>query len=143
MARVNASIVSSSRSAAIAAASSLPEAIARAMSAWSSVIAFSGFDYHGAAKAISLTPKTAAAEFASFFSTGLGWGTFSIGKERVELALTEGTLPLRSIRLAQLAGRKTSITLDGQPCAHHLDGSTLVLEGEIVVLAGGKLVIRV
>jgi hypothetical protein len=115
---------------------------ARAMSAWSSVIAFSGFDYHGARKAISLLPKALPPEFTSFFSTGFGWGLFSFAKGRVELAVTEGTLPLKSIRLAQTAGRKTSIALEGQPCAHHRDGDALVLEEEIVVEAGGKLVIR-
>jgi uncharacterized protein (DUF608 family) len=116
---------------------------ARAMSAWSNVIAFSGFDYHAAAKAISLFPRAQAAEFSSFFSTGLGWGIFSIARERLELAVTEGTLPLKSIRLAQTAARKTSITLDGQPCAHHRDGDALVLEEEIVLPAGGRLVVRI
>jgi hypothetical protein len=112
------------------------------MSAWSNVIAFSGFDYHGATKAISLMPKTQAPDFTSFFSTGLGWGTFSIASGGVELAVTEGTLPLRSIRLAQVAGQKTSVILDGRSCAHHRDGGALILEQEIVVPAGGKLVVR-
>jgi hypothetical protein len=57
--------------------------------------------------------------------------------------VTEGTLPLKSIRLAQTAARKTSITLDGQPCAHHRDGDALVLEEEIVLPAGGRLVVRI
>jgi non-lysosomal glucosylceramidase len=113
---------------------------ARAMSAWSSVIAFSGFDYHGAGKSLSILPKTT--EVSSFFSTGLGWGTFSIARERLELTVTEGTLPLKSIRLPQPAARKTSIALDGQPCAHHRDGDALILEEEIVVVAGGKLLVK-
>jgi hypothetical protein len=116
---------------------------ARAMSAWSSVIAFSGFDYHGARKALSLSPKTQAADFTSFFSTGLGWGLFSIGNGRLELSLTEGTLPLRSIRLAQGIRKRISVTLDGRECAHHLDGGALILEQDVVVPAGGKLVVRI
>jgi hypothetical protein len=56
--------------------------------------------------------------------------------------LSEGTLPLKSIRLAQVAGQKTSITLDGRPCAHHRDGGALILDQEIVVPAGGKLLIK-
>jgi hypothetical protein len=114
---------------------------ARAMSAWSNVIAFSGFDYHGAGKALSLAPKTQA-EFTSFFSTGLGWGLFSIGNGRLELSLTEGNLPLRSIRPGPGGVRKTSVTLDGRELAHHLDGGALVLEQDIVLAAGGKLVVR-
>jgi non-lysosomal glucosylceramidase len=115
---------------------------ARAMSAWSSVVAFSGFDYHATNKALILVPKTQGVEFTSFFSTGLGWGTFSIGKSRMELALTEGTLPLKSVRLVHTAGRETAITLDGRPCAHHVDVGTLILDQEIVVPAGEKLVIK-
>ena len=114
---------------------------ARAMSAWSNVIAFSGFDYHGAAKSLSLMPKTTA-EFTSFFSTGLGWGLFSTGSGRAELTVTEGSLPLKSIRVPLPAGRKTSIALGGQAVAHHRDGSALILEQELVVPAGGKLTIR-
>jgi len=114
---------------------------ARAMSAWSSVIAFSGFDYHGPRKTITLMPKTSASDFTSFFSTGLSWGWFSIGGGRAELAVTEGTLPLKSIRLQLAGASKTSITLDGRARAHHRDGAALVLEEEIVVPAGGKLAI--
>ena len=83
---------------------------ARAMSAWSSVIAFTGFDYHGPEKAITLAPKSKVSAFTSFYSTGFGWGSFSInrsaGGSRIELAVTEGSLPLRSIRLDHKAGPK-------------------------------------
>src|SRR5580704_2937970 len=117
---------------------------ARAMSAWSSVVAISGFDYHAASKALILVPKMQGTEFTSFFSTGLGWGLFSIANNRLELAVTEGNLPLKSIRLAPGRGRKTSITLDGRDCAHHLDaGGALIPEKDIVVAAGAKLVVRI
>jgi len=108
------------------------------------VVAFSGFDYHASERAISLLPKTPAADFVSFFSTGLGWGSFSIrnsaGATRTELSLTEGSLPLRSIRLGHAIREKSSVSLDGRPCAHHRDGSRVVLEEELVVPAGAKLV---
>ena len=88
---------------------------ARAMSAWSSVIAFTGFDYHGVEKAIALAPKSKASAFTSFYSTGLGWGLFSIARRadgsRIELGVTEGSLPLRSIRLDHAAGARTTIML--------------------------------
>ena len=116
------------------------------MSAWSTVVAYSGFDYHGAAKAISLKPRTQAPDFTSFFSTGLGWGSFSIkraaGASRLELAVTEGSLPLQSIHLAQAGAGKSSVTLNGQAIAHHRDGAALILDQEISVPAGGKLTIQ-
>jgi hypothetical protein len=61
----------------------------------------------------------------------------------LELSLTEGTLPLRSIRLAQGIRKRISVTLDGRECAHHLDGGALILEQDVVVPAGGKLVVRI
>jgi non-lysosomal glucosylceramidase len=123
---------------------------ARAMSAWSTVVAFSGFEYHAGGKAIGLMPKTRVPAFASFFSTGLGWGLFSIqrtgGPARVEIAVTEGSLPLRSIRLGETAGASTSITLDGRKHPHqvtrHDGGITLTLTEDVVVPAGGKLVVQ-
>ena len=122
---------------------------ARAMSAWSTVVAFSGFEYHASGKAIRLMPKTRVPVFASFFSTGLGWGLFSIqrnaGPGRIEIGVTEGRLPLRSIRLGQAAPGSTSIALDGRPQAHqvdrHDDGVLLTLAEDVIVPAGGKLIV--
>jgi uncharacterized protein (DUF608 family) len=123
---------------------------ARAMSAWSSVVAFSGFDYHAGGKAISLMPKTRVPAFASFFSTGLGWGSFSIqrsgGAARVEIAVTEGRLPLRSIRLAQMPVGASSTTLDGRRLPHEVSRGagevTLTLAEDVLVPAGAKLLVH-
>jgi uncharacterized protein (DUF608 family) len=123
---------------------------ARAMSAWSSVVVFSGFEYHAGGKAIRLMPKTRVPVFTSFFSTGLGWGSFSIqrngGSARVEIAVTEGRLPLRSIRLAQMPIGATSITLDGRRQPHEVSrGSgdlTLTFAEDVLVPAGGKLLVQ-
>ena len=59
---------------------------ARAMSAWSSVVALSGFHYHGADKAITLTPRIPTSRFASFWSSGAGWGCMSRSRERMAAA---------------------------------------------------------
>ena len=68
---------------------------ARAMSAWSSVVAFSGFHYHAADKALTLAPKSNAPAFTSFWSTGAGWGLFSVAPEnkrsRTKITVTEGS----------------------------------------------------
>ena len=118
---------------------------ARAMSAWSTVVAFSGFDYHGARKSVSLMPKSAAPRFISFWSTASAWGVFSIAPARVELAVTEGTLPLRSITLAQAKVAPASITLNGRRYPHRAEtrpgAVTLTLEEEVVVPAAGKIVV--
>jgi uncharacterized protein (DUF608 family) len=84
---------------------------ARAMSAWSSVVAWSGFHYHAADKALTLSPKTNTSVFTSFWSTGAGWGLFSVATEnkrsRTKITVTEGSLSLRTIRCG-----KASVILD-------------------------------
>jgi uncharacterized protein (DUF608 family) len=84
---------------------------ARAMSAWSSVVAWSGFQYHAADKTLTLSPQTNTPVFTSFWSTAAGWGLFSIASEnkrsRTKITVTEGSLPLRTIRCG-----KATATLD-------------------------------
>ena len=118
---------------------------ARAMSAWSNVVAFSGFDYHAARRSLSVMPK-AAGRFASFWSTGSGWGIFSIANSRLEIAVREGALPLQSIRLT--GGRGVSSVLSNrQPLAHKADRQgqtvTLNLEEAFTIPAGSSLVVTV
>src|SRR5690349_6339739 len=50
---------------------------ARAMSAWSGLLALSGFHYRGPDKAVIALPKPRAANFTSFWFSGPGWGVFT------------------------------------------------------------------
>jgi uncharacterized protein (DUF608 family) len=118
---------------------------ARAMSAWSSVVAFSGFDYHAARRAVSLMPKSAAAPFKSFWSAPSGWGVFSVSPARTEVAVTEGSLPLRYVTLAQPKPAPTQMTLNGRRIPHRAESRagavTLTLEEEVLIPVGGKIVL--
>jgi hypothetical protein len=124
---------------------------ARALSAWSSVVAYTGFHYHGADQAVTLMPKVTTQKFTSFWSAGSGWGVFSVihenGRERTELAVTEGALPLQSVRLGQTAAGASSVVLDGKSRTHQVrkesDGVTLVLDEAVVIAAGKKVVIEI
>ena len=124
---------------------------ARAMSAWSVVIALSGFHYHGADKAINLIPKTGGPRFASFWSTGSGWGLFSVIREsaqsRIELAVTEGLLRLKSIRTGRTSAASTAVVLGNRRYPHKVrtqgDSTILELAEDVVVPAGGKLLVVV
>jgi non-lysosomal glucosylceramidase len=77
---------------------------ARAMAAWSGVLALSGFQYDGRDKSAVALPLTQAAEFTSFWSAAAAWGTFTRsaqnGKVRLRLAVLAGALPLRTIEFA-------------------------------------------
>ncbi len=123
---------------------------ARAMSAWSGVLALSGFQYHAAEKRASIAPRieTGVAKFSCFWSAAPAWGTFTHaadgGHRRVTLAVTEGSLPLRSIALSPGAAAAPSATLSGHdlalgPAAPNHDRFTFT--EEIIIHAGEELVL--
>lgn len=51
---------------------------ARAMSSWSTVVMLSGFHYAGDRAEVTVMPRQPGPTFRSFWSTGTGWGTFSL-----------------------------------------------------------------
>ena len=51
---------------------------ARAMSSWSMVVMLSGFHYAGDSAMVTVMPRLPGGVFRSFWSTGMGWGTFSL-----------------------------------------------------------------
>ncbi len=74
---------------------------ARAMAAWSGVLAVSGFQYHGAERHLTVIPRIQNPQFRSFWSTGTGWGVFSLRSSSAGRALTlevfEGFLQVRTL----------------------------------------------
>jgi len=65
---------------------------ARAMAAWSGIVALSGFHYN--AGNLSIQPKTKLAEFRSFWATGTGWGVFTKRAGKTEIRVHSGHLPI-------------------------------------------------
>lgn len=119
---------------------------ARAMSAWSSIVALNGFAYNGAKKAIGLNPRWKPARFVSLWFTGLGWGTFSLMRQPhasdLELSVIEGNLPIASLALAVPARKKSRLTVDGQAVKHELKQGGETIEcvlNESITLSGGSV----
>lgn len=88
---------------------------ARAMAAWSGVIALSGFRYHGPTATVWVTPRLAAPEFRCFWSTATGWGTFSLTAGRLSLKVDHGTLACRQ---CVVRGRTAKASVNGKTVAH-------------------------
>ncbi len=80
---------------------------ARAMAAWSGLLALSGFRYHAGTEAITVLPRTAAAEFRCFWSTASGWGTFTQSAGRLTVKVEHGTLACRSCTFRREGSLKT------------------------------------
>ena len=122
---------------------------ARAMSAWSGVLALSGFRYHAAEKSVTIMPRLNSGnvgKFVCFWSAAPAWGTFThaadSARRRVTLAVTEGNLPLRNIVLAP--GPHVTAILQGRPLvlSRDRDGAVFTFAEEVTIHAGEELVLH-
>jgi len=123
---------------------------ARAMSAWSAVLALSGFRYHGAERAVVAIPAARERSFRSFWSTGTGWGAFTHsvanGRTRFSLDVIEGALPCRFVRLAASGARAARVKLGNRTVASALErlGAEVVisLAQDVTIRPGEELVVE-
>ena len=81
---------------------------ARAMSSYALLIALSGFHYSAPTHTLTLAPRIEKEPFTCFFSTASGWGTLTLGANRLEVRLAAGELALDHL---QIKHRGQSITL--------------------------------
>lgn len=98
---------------------------ARAMSAWSSLLALSGFHYDGSRQSLRLFPKMPSNIFRCFWSTAKGWGTFErrqsgSGSAHLLIKVESGELQLQSCEWQGPRGNMEA-RLDGQALAHNAE----------------------
>ncbi len=117
---------------------------ARAMAAWSAVVALSGFEYHAARGRLAVRPKQAGKAFRCFWSAGTGWGVFSLDQQAAGVRLSVqpdfGRLRVKTIELAG-SGARASVLLDGKALAHEvaaLDGGIEIRLREAVEVREGS-----
>ncbi len=119
---------------------------ARAMSAWSVVLALSGFRYDGTRAALSALPKINAGNFRSFWSNATAWGTFSCARNNngasFRLRVLAGKLECRSCEIRGGAG-STAASVNGKELTHHVtrNGGNAVFgfTAPLAVEEGGEL----
>jgi non-lysosomal glucosylceramidase len=75
---------------------------ARAMSSWSTLLAASGFRYHGGEQRVSIQSP---AGFRCFWSTATGWGTFRVTASGAVLRVDHGEL---KVKFAVVNGKRTT-----------------------------------
>ena len=85
---------------------------ARAMAAWSGVLALSGFEYRGADLHLTAAPRVKTSPFQSFWSAGTGWGVFKTAElhsgKRFTLGVMEGFLRVQKVEIAGGRGATTT-----------------------------------
>jgi non-lysosomal glucosylceramidase len=116
---------------------------ARAMSAWSTVLALSGFRYNGRSAAVAMLPRVNSAQFRCFWSTATGWGTFTLarngGVAGASLKVLSGSLPCASCEIGAAPGKSVAV-LNGKALDHRVEreGSRAVFRFERLTLAEGN-----
>jgi len=90
---------------------------ARAMAAWSGVVALSGFHYDGRVGAVTAMPRLNMPNFRCFWSAGTGWGTFAVSPTGVRLQVLKGKLACKSAEFRG-TGSKGTVTVGGKAVGH-------------------------
>jgi uncharacterized protein (DUF608 family) len=120
---------------------------ARAMSSWSILLALSGFEYDGPAKALTFAPRITPEDFKAFFCGPEGWGSLRQRREgqgqRNTISVAEGRLPLAELHLAvnEPPRQVKVVHKDAAPAAKwQVEGRllTLKLDGAISIEAGER-----
>ncbi|MEO7145647.1 MAG: GH116 family glycosyl-hydrolase [Bryobacteraceae bacterium] len=94
---------------------------ARAMAAWSGLLALSGFTYDAPKAGMAALPRSNETNFRCFWSTGTGWGMFSVARRpsgnRFDFQLHKGSLDCRTCTIRSAAGKALALVNDN-PVAH-------------------------
>ncbi len=114
---------------------------ARAMAAWTGILALSGFRYHGGEKRVEVFPRWPSPRFRSFWSTASAWGIFSRTARRCSLLVTEGKLEVRELAFSGGGAGAVSTRLAGRVVDHEVHreaGRVTVRFAEPVPVGAGE-----
>jgi non-lysosomal glucosylceramidase len=123
---------------------------ARAMSAWSTVLAMSGFRYDGASASVIAVPPAAGAEFQCIWATGTGWGTFRLRRKQdgaaFGLKVLAGSVAFRSCEIAA-AGATAKVSTGGRILDNRVDRredhAIVTLNETLQIPANGEVTVEV
>jgi hypothetical protein len=122
---------------------------ARAMAAWSGVVALAGFHYDGARGSLRVEPRWKPEAMKSFWSTASGWGVFrhAAGADgvRLSIAVLHGRLRLQALDVKAGPQSKCAVRANGAVVAHQVEKNgerlRIRLEGALEVAEGRTLTV--
>ncbi len=113
---------------------------ARAMAAWTGVLALSGFLYDAPLRRLQVTPRLTARTFQSIWSTASAWGTFRKAAS-FTLTVADGSFDVREVLLASPSQPRTVTVAGGTiPYKAHKHGATMwqVELADAIQVRGGE-----
>ncbi len=116
---------------------------ARAMASWSGILALSGFRYSAPDRALHVTPRISHPDFHSFWSSGTGWGMFSLAQQEAKnsllsLRVLEGSLPVVSVELMGNTFAHSNVKAGQQPIEHTVRAQ----EGRVILTFANDVELR-
>lgn len=82
---------------------------ARSLASWAALIAWSGAQWDAAGRHLEFTPAVQG-DLVTFFSTGTGWGSVSIGDEAIEISVLGGEVSFDSLAVRGRAAQAATLT---------------------------------
>lgn len=121
---------------------------ARAMASWAVMLALSGYQYDGVKHFLTFSPKIRKNDFATFWSSGSGWGSFHIQGAESRLKVAYGRLRMKRLGLAKDYGFGSieSVLLNSEEVEAKLtqegDLTVVTLDNSIDLNRGDEIAIR-
>jgi hypothetical protein len=121
---------------------------ARALSSWSLLTALSGFRYSAPDATLAFAPRVSASNFACFFSTGTGWGTYRQKLGRQDAAATvelrQGALSLNALGFESRLKSATELCarVNGRTAPARDDRGVVRFDPPLGLAAGQTLEVR-
>ncbi len=96
---------------------------ARAMAAWTGILALSGFRYRGDQQHLSLQPDTKLTTFRSFWSNATAWGVFTrtANPAQFRVQVHSGTLTFKTCQLNTHSAAASRAIHNGTSVAHEIE----------------------
>jgi non-lysosomal glucosylceramidase len=109
---------------------------ARAMAAWSGILALSGFLYKGSDQSLAVFPRTEQQNFRCIWATATGWGVFERTHAELRIRVHSGRLPLKNCTFAGKSSQTSALL--GATIPQHktipMHGGTQVQFGAVVIV---------
>jgi hypothetical protein len=87
-------------------------------------------------------PRAGAGEFRSFWSSGTGWGVYTVNGGRTTLRLDHGSLACRSCTV-RATGAAAKVTVNRKPVDHKIADGAVTFPDRVVLREGDELAIEV
>jgi len=118
---------------------------ARAMASWAVLLSLSGYQYDGVDHTMAFSPQLNKNKFYTFWSSGNGWGSFNLDKNKITLKIEYGKLKLSRFGISKGYGFTSvkKINIEGKVELNEIRDLSIVQFSELLEMKEGEELIIV